>query len=154
MRWGCCEWMVPKLLEAGVDARVIDVYVPDRLAWYDNWIAVEPVSLEHNVPNCGYKLRIELMRENLFYATDCATLDGIEAKGYDLYMIEANHTEAEIEARLRAKEAAGEFAYESEAMRNHLSQEQALSWLAENMGPRSKYVFLHQHQERGRPDAQ
>lgn len=154
LRWGCCEWMVPKLLEAGVDARVIDVYVPDRLAWYDNWIAVEPVSLAHNVPNCGYKLRTELMRENLFYATDCATLDGIEAKGYDLYMIEANHTEAEIEARLRAKEAAGEFAYETEAMRNHLSQEQALSWLAENMVTRSKYVFLHQHQERGRPDAQ
>lgn len=26
LRWGCCEWMVGPLLEAGVDKRVIDVY--------------------------------------------------------------------------------------------------------------------------------
>ena len=31
----------------------------------------------------------------------------------------------------------------------HLSQEQALDWLYQNMGPKSQYVFLHGHEERG-----
>ena len=81
----------------------------------------------------------------MFYATDTATMDGIEAKGYDLYMIEANHVKAELEARRDAKVAAGEYAYEFNAARNHMSQEQAEDWLYQQMGPNSRYVFLHQH---------
>lgn len=150
LRWGCCEWMVPHLLAAGVDKRVIDVYAPNGMGYcYGDAVglSVEPVRLVHNVPNCGYKLSIR--GERLLYATDTGTLDGIEARGFELYMIEANHTQEEIEARLQAKEASGEFAYETAAMQNHLSQEQALEWLAENMGPHSRYIFMHQHQERG-----
>lgn len=147
LRWGCCWWMVPHLLAAGVDKRVIDVYEIDGMAyWYGHELAIEPVRLVHNVPNCGYKLFIQ--GERLFYATDTGTLDGIEARGYDLYLIEANHTRAELDVRIREKEAAGEYAYEREAARNHLSQEQALDWLAENMWPNSRYVFLHQHKAR------
>lgn len=148
LRWGCCEWMVPRLLGVAVNSRVIDVYDLNGMSYfYGGGLAVQPERLTHNVPNCGYK--IGFGREKLFYATDTGTLDGIEAKDYDLYMIEANHTQAEIEERIRAKEAAGEFIYETAAIQNHLSREQALEWLARNMGPRSKYVFLHQHQERG-----
>lgn len=144
-RWGCCEWMVGPLLEAGVDKRVIDVMTPGYCFVYPMMTA-KPEHLLHNVPNCGW--HIWSGDESLFYATDCATLDGIEAKDYDFYLIEANHTRAEIEARIAAKRAAGEYAYEVEACRNHLSQEQALDWLAENMGPHSEYVFLHQHQDK------
>lgn len=162
LRWGCCEWMVPHLLAAGVDKRVIDVYDIGQSYLYEflcghpflrsstedltRLVTIKPVRLVHNVPNCGYK--IELGYERLFYATDTGTLDGIEAEGYDLYLIEANHTRAELDARIQEKEAAGEYAYEREAARNHLSQEQALDWLAENMGPKSRYVFLHQHKPR------
>lgn len=100
----------------------------------------------HDVPNCAYKI-VFPNSETCFYATDCATLDGIDAKDYDLYMIEANHRRDEIEERIAAKLASGEYPYELEARRNHLSEEQAFDWLAENMGPNSKYVFLHQHKE-------
>jgi len=154
LRWGCCGWMVPYLIEAGVDRRVIDVYAPTHFVIYhglDN-LMVFPVPLFHNVPNCGYIL--EMGCEKIFYATDTGTLEGIEAKDYDLYLIEANHTQAEIEERIRAKEAAGEFIYETAAQQNHLSREQALEWLAQNMGRHSKYVFLHQHQERGNGHAE
>jgi hypothetical protein len=72
----------------------------------------------------------------------------VEAKNYDLYMVEANHERAEIEARIAEKQAAGEFAYELAAAKNHLSREQALDWLYQNMGPDSQYVFLHQHRDR------
>lgn len=150
LRWGCCEWMVGPLLEAGVDKRRIDVISPynsDDAALYKGLAVVRPEFIPHNVPNCAW--HIEHGGERLFYATDTGTLDGIEARGYDLYMIEANHTRAGIEARIEEKRAAGEFSYEWAAAQNHLSREQAEDWLYQQMGPNSRYVFLHQHQEKG-----
>ena len=88
------------------------------------------------------------MSERLFYATDASTLDGITAKDFDLYMIECNHREDEIQERIAAKEAAGEYSYEVEASRNHLSWEQAMSWLAVN-GPHSAFIPMHQHKDKG-----
>lgn len=154
LRWGCCEWMVGPLLEAGVDKRVIDVFTFDDTLCYWRLCAVNPHPLIHDVPNCGWHITIfhDKKDEHLFYATDTATLDGIEAPGYDLYLIEANHTRAELEERASAKRAAGEYAYEYRAAANHLSQEQALDWLYQQMGPHSQYVFLHQHQERSKDD--
>ena len=146
LRWGCCEWMVKPLLDAGVDKRQIDVLDPAIPAFemYGNLCSIRPVMLTHNVPNCGYHILSN--GERLFYATDTGTLDGIEARCYDLYMVEANHTRADLEARMEAKRAAGEFSYEWAAAQNHLSKEQAEDWLYQQMGPNSRYVFLHQHQ--------
>lgn len=154
LRWGCCEWMVPFLSACGVDYRNIDIYDPDGMDYYygsavDD-LAVRPEPLTHNVPNCGYHIRIG--DESLFYATDTGSLDGIEAKGYNTYLVEANHREAELEARVNAKMDAGEFAYETAAAKNHLSYEQAVDWLRENMGPHSLWVPMHQHKERGNDD--
>ena len=148
-----------RLLEAGVDKRVIDVYDPDLPAFlmYGPTISIHPQRLVHDVPNCGYHMIFSPeheRRKRLFYATDTATLDGVEAPEYDLYLIEANHTREELEARARAKMEKGEFAYEVRAATNHLSQEQALYWLYQQMGPNSQYVFLHQHSERSKPNAQ
>lgn len=147
LRWGCCEWMVRHLLDAGVDKRKIDVYEVGETALYSASLSVTPVYLVHNVPNCGYKLMIG--GERIFYATDTGTLDGIEARDFDWYFVEANHQREELEARIKLKKAAGEYAYECEAKRNHLSREQAEDWLYQQMGPKSQYVFLHQHREDG-----
>lgn len=151
LRWGCCDWMVPHLLEAGVDKRRIDVLSPWTTYDY-SFAAVRPEPLVHNVPNCGY--HIQIGPERLFYATDTGTLDGIQAKDYDLYLIEANHIQAELEQRLDEKRAAGEFAYEYAAAQNHLSKEQAMDWLAENIGPNSRVQFLHQHSEKEHSNAE
>ena len=147
LRWGCCEWMVGPLLEAGVDKRVIDVMQFDDTMCYWRLCAVQPVQLVHDVPNSGWRIRLFYGKcdEWLFYATDTGTLDGIEAKDYDYYLIEANHKRDELEARAKDKLARGEFCYEVRAAANHLSEEQALEWLYEQMGPNSKYMFLHQH---------
>lgn len=144
LRFGCCEWMVPHLLTAGVDKRVIDVLTPRSCADYGACTII-PEPLTHNVPNCGYHIFMDGQR--LFYATDTGTLDGIKAKGYDLYMVEANHTRADIAARAAEKMAAGKYAYEFKAAENHLSREQTEDWLYQNMGPNSLYVFLHGHEE-------
>ena len=138
LRWGCCEWMVPKLLEAGVDARVIILQKPGERWHYPKIGAALAESIPHDVQNCFWHIAIG--GEFSFYATDTSTLDHIEAKGYDLYL---------IEARIAEKQARGEFAYETRAAQNHLSQEQAFDWLARNAGPNSRYVFLHQHKEAG-----
>lgn len=156
LRWGCCEWMVPFLDSCGVDHRQVDVYDPDGMDYYygsavDD-LGVRPEPLHHNVPNCGYHIRIG--DETLFYATDTGSLDGIWAKGYTTYLVEANHREAELEARVEEKMAAGEFSYETAAAQNHLSYEQAVEWLRKNMAPDSIWVPMHQHKERGTGDGE
>lgn len=151
LRWGCCEWMVTPLLEAGIHPFAIDIVTPSepgetsRALIYNGLAIIAPVPLIHDVPNCGW--HIHRGKESLFYATDTSTLDHVEANGYDWYLLEANHTQAEINARIEDKLSRGEFAYEVRAAQNHLSQEQALDWLARNAGPNSRYVFLHQHRE-------
>lgn len=150
LRWGCCEWMVAPLMRAGVDKRVIDVFDPDIKAFemYGPRLSVRPERLFHDVPNCGYHLLLtdeNGKRERAFYATDTGTLEGIEAPGYDLYLIEANYTDADLEVRAREKLDAGQFAYEIRAAKNHLSQEQAEEWIRQQSGPNSQYIFLHQH---------
>lgn len=143
LRWACCEWMVPHLLEASVDDRVIVPQRPGETWHYPRVGSACAESIPHDVSNCCW--HIFTKDGPIFYATDCSTLDTIAAKDYPLYLLEANHTKAEIEARIADKLFRGEFAYEVRAAQNHLSQEQALDWLSRNAGPNSRYVFLHQH---------
>lgn len=154
LRFGCCEWMVGPLLEAGVHKTAIHLYEMDSHHFYsfqdELTFSIRPVALIHDVPNCGYV--ICKGREKAFYATDTGTLDGIEAKGYDLYLIESNHTQAEIEARAAEKLAHGEFSYERRAAACHLSHEQAMDFLVRNAGPQSRYVLLHGHREKEEND--
>ena len=145
LRWACCHWMVPLLIDQGVDRRNIDV-VPVGVFLDYGLCKVSPFETHHNVQNCGW--RIFKDGEKLLYATDLGDLDGIEAKNYDVYLLEANHTKAEIEQAVAAAQEAGEFSYRVRAAENHLSEEQAMEWLVENMGPNSVWVPMHKHRER------
>lgn len=138
------EWMAPLFVSSGVKPGNIDILQEGTVLDYGAF-KVSPVKLYHDVPNFG--LRIGCGCEKAIYAVDTGSMDGIEAKNYDLYMIERNHNHEEIEARIKAKEAIGMFAYEKRAEKTHLSEEQAIEWLEENMGENSQYVFLHQHRE-------
>lgn len=144
LRWACCEWLVWPLLKCGVRESQIDELLPDFFTLYKDF-GVCPVLLEHNVPNCGF--RISMGEGGMaFYATDTGTLDGIEAKDYDLYFVEANHTREEIEAAVAEAEAKGEYTYRLQAAQNHLSQEQAIDWLCQNMNhTTSRWVPMHGH---------
>ena len=150
LRFGCCEWLVEPLVDCGVSKKNIDIYIPDTGLWYgENFpVAVWVFPLVHNVPNCGYRLHLQFDgKKTLFYATDTSSLDGIEAKNYNLYLIEANHSESDINERIRRKEELGEYCYEHDAKENHMSHEKASAWLYENMGGHSQYVLLHQHED-------
>lgn len=147
LRFGCCEWMVPYLISAGVSPLVIDLYIPDALGFYryGDRFKVLPFPLLHDVENCGYK--IIFGEKRVLYATDTSTLDHITAQGFDLYLIEANHTEDELADRIRRKNEAGEFVYEHRVEKTHLSRESADAWLAMNAGRNSEVIYLHQHKE-------
>ncbi len=146
LRFGCCGWMKKHLLEAGVPDRQIDVYVPGVLYDYKAFGLI-PFEVTHDVPNCGYKLFFA--NDKVFYATDCGNLNGIIARGYDLYLLEANYEDEEIQARMDAKRAEGKYAYEQRALKYHLSKKQCDDFIYRNAGPKSEYVYLHCHEDRG-----
>lgn len=147
LRFGCCEWLANELVEAGVSWRNIDVFEIGKVYDYEAF-KVSPVKLYHNVPNCGY--RIFANGEKAIYATDTEHLQGITAKDYDLYMIEANYTDEDLQERINAKLEAGEYCYELNVANRHLSHEQASEWLMDNMNEKSEYVFLHAHKDKSR----
>lgn len=147
LRFGCCEWLANELVEAGVSWRNIDVFEIGKVYDYEVF-KVSPVKLYHNVQNCGYKIFAN--GEKGIYATDTGHLQGITAKDYDLYMIEANYTDEDLQERINAKLEAGEYCYELNVANRHLSHEQASEWLMDNMGEKSKYVFLHAHKDKSR----
>lgn len=158
LRWACGWWMTEHLIAAGVDLRNIDAL--DMGCWYkyqtgqDEWISVCGFETQHDTPNCGWRLWRN-QHETLFYATDLGTIDGIQAKAYTIYLLEANYTEADLQRRMEEKLDAGGFAYETRAAETHLSWEEATEWLRENMAPGSIWIPMHQHKEReARQDAQ
>lgn len=138
-------WMVDRFIAAGVRKQNIDVLEAGTVYDYGEF-QIEPIELFHNVRNYG--LKIYRCGEKALYAVDTGHMDGIEAKGFDLYLLEANHTQAEIEAAVADAQAKGEFTYRTRAAENHLSHEQAVDWLTKNMGPNSIWVPMHGHKNK------
>lgn len=149
LRWGAPEWLVTPLLECGVSKRNIDVFGINLEHSYRlhhaQVLIIQPVRLVHNAENCGYIISCSQFGK-IFYATDTNSLDGINAPNFDLYMVEANYSEAEITERIRQKQEAGEYCHEWDVLKNHLSKEKADDWLYKNMRPNSRYVYLHRHE--------
>lgn len=143
LRFACCRWLLQALLECGVAKHNIVVLEYDTMYGYGLFNLI-PVYLKHNVPNCGYKIHFA-SEGKLFYATDCNNLNGIAARGYDLYMVEANYDDDEIQERIKQKRADGVYAYEQQVLKNHLSKNKCDDWLYKNMNTRSRYIYLHCH---------
>lgn len=140
------KYLVPKLVKLGVDKLSIITFDLDK--WYTIGIFNAKMQyLFHDVPNnC---LHVEFQNEEkIFYAVDTAKIDHIEAKNYDLYLIEGNYTtDEEIEEKIAEAKKNGKFSHLERVLNTHLSQVQALNWLDKNKGVDSKYLFIHQHQE-------
>lgn len=142
IRFSGGEWLYSKFISSGVLKQNIDVLEADTQYNYGAF-QIEPVELFHDVPNFG--LKILMNGEKAIYITDTGYIDSIQAKDFELYMVEANHNEEKIKERIVNKQKTGEFIYEYRSSKYHLSKEQAEKWISNNAGPNSKYVFLHQH---------
>lgn len=167
LRFGCGEWMVPLLVECGVQKKNIDVYEFDKpwsievgditFAWIKNF------PLFHDVSNCGWKISVINYEWNPYngaepeylkalYATDTSKIL-TEAKDFDLYLVEANYEDEEVQERIDQQIIAGkDYIHEYKAMRNHLSHQAMLDFVAANAGPNSLYVPLHGHRREDKQD--
>ena len=143
--FGCGAYMAKPLVDAQIPKRQIYVMEPRKLYGF-GICNVIPFELEHDAPNRGYKIHFPDWK--VFYATDMANLNGISAKDYDLYAIEANYEKDEIKARMDAKIAEGSYAYERRVVQYHMSKEDCDNWLVKNMGPKSEFMYLHCHEEK------
>lgn len=144
LRFACCDWLLPALIDCGVQKKNIDLLKVGKIYNYGAF-KLSPIKLYHDVDNCGW--RIFIGSEKAIYITDTTTVQGITAKDYDLYLIEANYSEPEIQERIKAKEILGQYIYERRVLRTHLSKEECDQWLLENIGENSEYVYIHQHKE-------
>ncbi len=144
LRFACGKWLVSAVVDCGVPKENIDVLDFDIM--YNYGICnIIPIPLVHNVPNCGYKIHFPTGK--VIYATDTNNLNGITARDYDLYLIEANYEDDEIQERLRAKKENGEYAYELSVLKNHLSRAKCDDFIYRNIGENGEYVYMHCHRE-------
>lgn len=143
LRFACCEWLTEPLKQCGV--KNIDILEIGKLYNYKQF-EISPFKLYHDVENCGY--RIFINGEKALYATDTATLDGVSAKDYSLYLVEANYQADEIHQRIAEKISEQKYVYEYRVFKTHLSKENCDRWLMENKNENSAIVYLHQHKER------
>lgn len=145
LRFACCEWLLKPLLECGVERRNIDILQIGTKYDY-KLFKIVAIKLYHDVNQCGYRILFDDYK--VIYMTDTKTIEGISAKNYDLYLVEANYKENELEERIKQKQLQGDFTYEWRVKDTHLSEEQCVEFLLNNMGKNSEYVFMHQHVER------
>lgn len=126
-----------------------NIYFIKQNKWHDFGICkIKLEELQHDVLNSACKIEID--GKKLIYITDTASVENISAKNYDTYLIEANyHSKEELENRIKEAEERGEYTYLKRVIITHLSEEDAIDWLKNNMADNSEFSFIHQHQEKG-----
>lgn len=126
---------------------VEDITVIQCNTWYQlEGYQIASFNLMHDVENVGYRIFKELPdfeHHKTFHATDMNNLDGIEAVGYDLYMMEQNHCAIKIDKVIQEKQDNGVFSHELYSKLNHMSNQKADDWLDVNNTKGAKVVPLH-----------
>lgn len=103
---------------------------------------VSPVKLYHDVPNFGWRIFLP-NGQKIFHATDTVHLEGISAKGYDLYAIEHNYCEKYIQQAIEEARANGEYTHAYGNINTHLSIQQARAFIEVNRKESSEVLELH-----------
>jgi len=140
LRFGCGKFM----LEYLIGVRNVDVYEAGKIYDY-GLFKISPVVLYHDVPNFGY--RIFKDNKKIIHATDTFTLEGISARNYELYAIEANYDDETVYSIIEEKSMRGEYAHQRGAINSHLSKQQAQNFVLQNAGNEYDFVMLHQSSE-------
>ena len=103
---------------------------------------VSPIKLYHDVPNFGWRIFLP-NGQKIFHATDTVHLEGISAKGYDLYAIEHNYCEEYIQQAIEEARANGEYTHAYGSIKTHLSIQQARAFIDKNRKESSEVLELH-----------
>lgn len=103
---------------------------------------VSPIKLYHDVPNFGWRIFLP-NGQKIFHATDTVHLEGISAKGYDLYAIEHNYCEEYIQEAIEEARANSEYTHAYGNINTHLSIQQARAFIDKNRKESSEVLELH-----------
>ena len=131
-----------KLLECNVNRK--NIYFVDANKWHSLGILhfrLEP--LFHDVENYCIKVRFLATDKKLVYIVDTNSVENIEAKNYDLFLIESNYNTELLEKHIQETEAVDRLYYLNRAKNTHLSSEQCTDFLLANMGENSEFVRIH-----------
>jgi len=137
LRFGCCEWM----LKHTEGIKNVDVYEIGKIYDYSTF-QISPFKLWHDVENCGYRLFKNGTK--IFHATDTFTLEGLTAKGYDVFAIEHSYDEETIYGMIQKQQERGEFSHLKGTMNSHLSEQAARDFIFKNRSENSKVLRLHE----------
>lgn len=135
--------VVEKLVECGVNKK--NIYVLKSGKKYDlGLLKVKLEPLEHDTPN--YALKWELNGKKGIYAVDTCRIDHIQAKNYDLFLIENNYQEDILKEHLKKaieENDENKTYYLQRTLKTHLSKNDCDNFLVENMGQNSVYEYVH-----------
>jgi len=119
----------------------IDIFDVGKLYDYGEF-QISAVKLYHDVPCFGW--RVFKGDHKTFFATDTYTLEGITAKGYNLFLIEHNYNEDTINQSIEAAQARGEYSHQRGSFNSHLSEQQARDFIFKNKGEKYEVLRLHE----------
>ena len=137
LRIACADFLLERL--EGLTN--IDVLQVGKLYDYGTF-KVSPVKLYHDVPNVGWRIFLN-NGQKIFHATDTVHLEGITAKGYDLYAIEHNYCEEYIQQAIKEGHTKGEYTHAYGNINTHLSIQQARAFIEANRKESSEVLELH-----------
>lgn len=135
--------VVEKLVECGVNKK--NIYVLKSGKKYDlGLLKVKLEPLEHDTPN--YALKWELNEKKGIYAVDTSEISHIQAKNYDLFLIENNYQDDIINFHIQQAQEENDknkLYYLQRTLKTHLSKSDCDSFLIENMGSNSVFKYVH-----------
>ena len=144
-----CNIEVASFLELlGVQKKNIWLLYEGR--WYDIGFAkIKLDKLVHDAHNSSFQIEYR-KKYKMIYITDTGSIpEYIDAKNYDLYLVEANYkSKEEYEQKIKEALEKGEYTYLVRAIETHLCEEDAIDWLKQNMSDESQFQFIHMHEEK------
>ena len=135
------EEVVERLYVQGIHPN--NIYILKSGKKYDlGLLRVKLEELYHDIPN--YALKWEINGKKGIYAVDTCEINHIQAKNYDLYLIENNYQEDLLKEHIKNCENTDILYYLNRVPHTHLSAEKTNSFLIENMGNNSVFEYIHQ----------
>lgn len=100
--------------------------------------SILPFLVEHDCKNFGYLIKDNISKHKLLYITDCGEIPNYQFKDIDTFLIESNYNEEWIKGKeeLEIKE------YRNMSGKGHLSIQQTVKFLQDNVNYNTKYVVL------------
>ncbi|MGP1501881.1 MAG: MBL fold metallo-hydrolase [Bergeyella cardium] len=136
VRVACCKWLVEEL----PNVRNIDTLEIGKLYNYGTF-KLSPFKLYHDVENSGWRIFKDDYK--IIHATDTGHLEGITAKGYDLYAIEHNYDENKAYEAIEEARKEGRYCHAIGSIETHLSWQQAREFIEKNKKESSEILELH-----------